>query len=140
MPNLSDTPQPQPVTSDSDAYGSADELLHLCRARPAQAFAIVVALLLLARWLLVPWAEALEQQAGELSALAAQLINTLLGVAAIVVVALPFQLLVPAIKRRPKVLSYEYWLDLIYWHQVQMAQELTRSSDRSRAQQGRAGL
>ncbi len=43
-----------------------------------------------------------------------QLADALLEVEIIAVVALPFQALLPAVRRRPKVLGYEYWLDVIY--------------------------
>ena len=45
------------------------------------------------------------------------LADALLEVEIIAVVALPFQALLPAMRRRPKVLGYEYWLDVIYWCQ-----------------------
>jgi sterol desaturase/sphingolipid hydroxylase (fatty acid hydroxylase superfamily) len=32
-------------------------------------------------------------------------------------IALPFQWLFPAVQRRPKFFSYEFWLDVIYWYQ-----------------------
>jgi len=32
-------------------------------------------------------------------------------------VALPFQWLLPAVRRRPKFMTYEFWLDLLYWYQ-----------------------
>jgi sterol desaturase/sphingolipid hydroxylase (fatty acid hydroxylase superfamily) len=44
-------------------------------------------------------------------------ISTSLNVAAIAIAALPLQVLLPAVQRRPKILTYEYWLDVLYWHQ-----------------------
>ena len=97
--------------------GRVDALLSSFLARPALAFAAVVAMLFALTWLLLPLAHMLARQPGELGAIAAQIIQTSLNVAAIAMVALPFQLLAPAVQRRPKVATREYWLDVIYWHQ-----------------------
>ena len=94
-----------------------DAIVRLFQTRTAFAFACLVALLFLSRWLLLPVADVLERQGGELHLLAAQFVRILLDVAAIAVVALPFQLLLPGVQRSPKVGTYEYWLDVLYWHQ-----------------------
>lgn len=104
-------------SAPNGAVGWSGALLHAFRRRPAAVFAVVVAVLLVSRWLLLPVAEGLVRDPGRWTALAGQFIYTVLNVAAIAVVALPLQALFPAMERRPKVLSYEYWLDLIYWHQ-----------------------
>jgi sterol desaturase/sphingolipid hydroxylase (fatty acid hydroxylase superfamily) len=46
--------------------------------------------------------------------LAGQVPDALLPLEILVLVALPFQALWPAVRRRPKVFGYEYWLDVIY--------------------------
>ena len=33
-------------------------------------------------------------------------------------IALPFQVLAPAVRRRPKILGWEFWLDVLYWCQA----------------------
>jgi sterol desaturase/sphingolipid hydroxylase (fatty acid hydroxylase superfamily) len=99
-------------------------MLQIFQIKPALAFAFVVALLFLARWLLLPLADALTPLGG-LYALGARGIETSLKVAAIATAALPLQLLFPAVQRRPKVLSYEYWLDVLYWHQGLLLQLLS---------------
>lgn len=105
--------------------GGLDALTVSFLARPAFAFAVVVAMLLALRWLLVPLADMLAQETGELSGIASQLIKTSLNVAAIAAAALPFQLLAPAVQRRPKIATREYWLDVIYWHQGVLLQVLS---------------
>jgi sterol desaturase/sphingolipid hydroxylase (fatty acid hydroxylase superfamily) len=55
-----------------------------------------------------------EQAAAALQLLVGSLIQ--LGVVA--GIALPFQVLAPAVRRSAKVLSYEYWLDVLYWCQA----------------------
>ena len=40
--------------------------------------------------------------------------GTVVQLALVGIVALPLQLLVPAIRRRPKIATYEFWLDLLY--------------------------
>lgn len=99
------------------AIGWSGPVVRAFRRHPAAALGLVVGLLLLSRWLLLPVSEQLLRDPGTWAALAGQLIYTFLNVAAIAVAALPLQTLFPAIERRPKILSYEYWLDLIYWHQ-----------------------
>lgn len=41
----------------------------------------------------------------------------LVKLAIIVLIALPFQWLMPGVRRRAKILSYEYWLDILYYCQ-----------------------
>ncbi len=43
--------------------------------------------------------------------------ESLLQLSIVMLVALPFQFFVPAMRRRAKFRSYEFWLDLIYWFQ-----------------------
>src|SRR5687768_10904818 len=43
--------------------------------------------------------------------------QSLIQLGLIALVALPLQWLLPATRRRPKVLSYEFWLDFLFWAQ-----------------------
>jgi sterol desaturase/sphingolipid hydroxylase (fatty acid hydroxylase superfamily) len=45
------------------------------------------------------------------------LVGNLVQLGIVGAVALPFQVLAPAVRRRPKALSYEFWLDVLYWCQ-----------------------
>ena len=112
---------PTELTAKPGPAGPA-ALLSTFLARAALAFAVVVAVLFALRWLLLPLADLLAGQTGQLGAVAAQLIQTSLNVAAIATVALPFQLLAPAVQRPPKLATREYWLDVIYWHQAVLLQ------------------
>lgn len=112
------------MAEPSHAERNAEALLKVFQTKPAHAFATVVALLFLSRWLLLPLADSLFQQGG-FYALGAIGIKTSLNVAAIATAALPFQLLLPGVKRRPKVFTYEYWLDVLYWHQGLLLQLLS---------------
>ena len=94
-----------------------DAIVRFFRSKPALAFAGLGALLFLLRWLMLPLADLLERHGSGLHEIGAQLIRTSLNVLAIAVAALPFQLLTPAVQRRPKFMTSEYWLDLLYWHQ-----------------------
>lgn len=106
-----------PSAPSGNEQGWLNATLRFFQAKPALAFAGVVALLFLSRWLLLPVADHLAGQPGPHYALGAQFIKLMLNVAAIAALALPFQLLLPGVQRRPKVATYEYWLDVIYWHQ-----------------------
>ncbi len=55
---------------------------------------------------------------GEYYPLVLRLFGALQQLAIVALIALPFQLLLPGVKRRPKLTSYEYWLDVFYWHQT----------------------
>jgi sterol desaturase/sphingolipid hydroxylase (fatty acid hydroxylase superfamily) len=50
----------------------------------------------------------------QLSPLVAMLSRTLVQLGIVAFIAVPFQLLAPAVRRRPKILGYEFWLDLLY--------------------------
>lgn len=43
--------------------------------------------------------------------------EVLVGVVLTLLVALPFQALFPAVRRHPKILTYEFWLDVLYSYQ-----------------------
>jgi sterol desaturase/sphingolipid hydroxylase (fatty acid hydroxylase superfamily) len=45
------------------------------------------------------------------------LVNGLMHLCIIGLVALPFQAFLPGVRRQAKILSYEFWLDIIYWCQ-----------------------
>jgi hypothetical protein len=66
--------------------------------------------------------EAMAEVAGEVpeqtAAALAVLVGGLAQAGLAAGIALPLQYLVPAVRRRPKILSYEYWLDVLYWCQA----------------------
>ncbi len=86
-------------------------------AAPVLAVALVMALLSLSRWLLLPLLESMAHHPNILLTLGAEVISRSHLVVEIVSIALPLQLLLPAVQRRPKIGTYEYWLDVLYWHQ-----------------------
>ncbi|MGR8920457.1 MAG: sterol desaturase family protein, partial [Gammaproteobacteria bacterium] len=61
-----------------------------------------------------PEQSALEAIYGPYAFIVRQIAELLFKLALVIVIVLPFQALWPAIRRRPKVMSYEYWLDIIY--------------------------
>ncbi len=105
-------------------FDGAAALLRVAVTKHLPVLAACVAALFFSRWLLLPLADALALRPGWWGAAMADVIRISLNVAAIAIVALPFQWLWPAIRRRPKCLSREYWLDWLYWHQGLMLQWL----------------
>ena len=66
--------------------------------------------------------DALAEVAGDVPEQAVPVLSVLLGsvlhAGFVAGIALPLQVLLPAVQRRPKILSYEYWLDVLYWCQA----------------------
>jgi sterol desaturase/sphingolipid hydroxylase (fatty acid hydroxylase superfamily) len=60
---------------------------------------------------------ALERIYGSYAPYAQAFFDDLVRLVLFCLVALPFQALFPGVRRRPKILSYEFWLDAIYWFQ-----------------------
>jgi sterol desaturase/sphingolipid hydroxylase (fatty acid hydroxylase superfamily) len=60
---------------------------------------------------------ALDRMYGPYAPVIRQAAQVLLHLGIVCLVALPFQALFPGVRRKPKVLSYEYWLDVVYWCQ-----------------------
>jgi sterol desaturase/sphingolipid hydroxylase (fatty acid hydroxylase superfamily) len=59
----------------------------------------------------------LERIYGRYAPLVKSVADSMVQLAIIAGIALPFQWLFPAVRRHAKYNSYEYWLDLIYWFQ-----------------------
>lgn len=59
----------------------------------------------------------LERWYGPYAPLMRQVAQAILQTGIVCAVALPFQAFFPGIVRKPKILSYEYWLDILYWLQ-----------------------
>ena len=57
---------------------------------------------------------ALERIYGPYAYIVRQIAGLLFDLGVVILVALPFQYFFPAIKREPKIKSYEYWLDIIF--------------------------
>jgi sterol desaturase/sphingolipid hydroxylase (fatty acid hydroxylase superfamily) len=64
-----------------------------------------------------PPESALDRMYGPYAPFIRQAAQVLLHLGIVCLVALPFQALFPGVRRKPKVLSYEYWLDVVYWCQ-----------------------
>jgi sterol desaturase/sphingolipid hydroxylase (fatty acid hydroxylase superfamily) len=64
-----------------------------------------------------PPGENLKRIYGPWAPLAKAVADAVLQLGIVLLIALPFQFLFPAVRRRAKLYSYEFWLDLIYWFQ-----------------------
>jgi sterol desaturase/sphingolipid hydroxylase (fatty acid hydroxylase superfamily) len=65
----------------------------------------------------LPVETSLDRIYGPYAPIVRGIFQALLQVGMIGLVALPFQWLFPATRRRPKILSYEFWLDFLFWAQ-----------------------
>lgn len=59
----------------------------------------------------------LERMYGPYAPMMRQIAQMILQIGIIASIALPFQAFFPGILRKPKILSYEYWVDIVYWLQ-----------------------
>jgi len=59
----------------------------------------------------------LERMYGPYAPLVRELAHSMLQLAVIGLVALPFQWFLPGVRREAKYRSYEFWLDIVYWFQ-----------------------
>jgi sterol desaturase/sphingolipid hydroxylase (fatty acid hydroxylase superfamily) len=58
-----------------------------------------------------------DRMYGPYAPLIRQISPVLLQLGIITMIALPFQAFFPGVRRKPKIQSYEYWLDVMYWCQ-----------------------
>ena len=81
---------------------------------------LVIALMLLSAMVLaqshtmVAEASALDRMYGPYAHTVRQIAGVLLNLGLLILVVLPFQYFCPAIKRKPKITTYEYWLDIVF--------------------------